>query len=63
MVASNFFLAAYALMNLSCFHSSITKVRKKRRKGPYPLGPRPPPKMMTYGITFSLSPLFPRELA
>lgn len=25
VVASNFFLAAYALMNLSCFHSSITK--------------------------------------
>ena len=24
-IASNFFLAAYALMNLSCFHSSITK--------------------------------------
>ena len=25
VIASNFFLAAYALMNLSCFHSSITK--------------------------------------
>ena len=25
VVASNFFLAAYALMNLSCFHSSMTK--------------------------------------
>lgn len=24
IIASNFFLAAYALMNLSCFHSSIT---------------------------------------
>ncbi len=26
VIASNFFLAAYALMNLSCFHSSITKM-------------------------------------
>jgi solute carrier family 12 sodium/potassium/chloride transporter 2 len=25
IIASNFFLAAYALMNLSCFHSAITK--------------------------------------
>ena len=25
VIASNFFLAAYALMNLSCFHSSMTK--------------------------------------
>ena len=25
MIASNFFLAAYALINLSCFHSSLTK--------------------------------------
>ena len=25
VVASNFFLAAYALMNLSCFHSDYTK--------------------------------------
>ena len=26
VIASNFFLAAYALMNLSVFHSSITKL-------------------------------------
>ena len=25
MLASNFFLASYALMNLSCFHSDFTK--------------------------------------
>ena len=30
VIASNFFLAAYALMNLSCFHSSITKAPRSR---------------------------------
>ena len=25
ILASNFFLASYALMNLSCFHSEFTK--------------------------------------
>ena len=35
MLASNFFLASYALMNLSCFHSDFTK---SPRLGVFKLG-------------------------